>query len=76
MVVVVVVVVSRETVVAASGCVVVTNFVIGILSNVSGAALSHFTQKCETRVGHKVTTAGEFFSIFSYQSSASKSDLQ
>jgi hypothetical protein len=75
-VVVVVVVVSHETIVAASGCVVVTNFVIGISSNVSRAVPSHFTQKCKMRVGHEAMAAGELFSRFSYQSSASESDLQ
>jgi len=74
--VVVVVVVSREIVVAASSCVVGTGVVFGISSNVFGEAPSHFTRKCKTRIGHEATTAGEFFSRFSYQSSASKSDLQ
>ena len=71
---VVVVDVSYVIVVAVSSSVVVTGS--RTLSNVSGAAPSHFTQKCKMRVGHEVTTAGEFFSIFSYQSSASESDLQ
>jgi len=62
-VVVVVVGVSHAIGVAVSSSVVVTGFWIS--SNVSGAAPSHFTWKCETRVGHEVTTAGEFFSIFS-----------
>jgi len=76
-VVVVVVVVSHETVVAASSCLVATGVVFGILSNVFGEAPSHFTQKCKTRVSHKATTAGEFFFLrFSYQFSASKSNLQ
>jgi hypothetical protein len=57
--VVVVVDVSYAIIVAVSSSVVVTGFQIS--SNVSRAALSHFTRKCETRVGHEVTTAGEFF---------------
>ena len=74
--VVVVVVVSRVIVVAASGSVVVTSFVFGISSNIIGEAPSHFTQKWRTRVDQEATTSGEFFSRFSYQSSASESDLQ
>jgi hypothetical protein len=57
--VVVVVDVSYVIVVAVSSSVVVTGFWIS--SNVSWVAPSHFTRKCETRVGHEVTTAGEFF---------------
>lgn len=41
-----------------------------------GEAPSHFTRKCKTKVVHEVTAAGVFFSRFSYQFSASKSDLQ
>jgi hypothetical protein len=47
-----------------------------VSSNESGEVPSHLTQKCKTRVNHKATTAGELFSRFLYQSSASKSDLQ
>ena len=72
--VVVVVDVSYVIVVAVSSSVVVTGS--QILTNVSEVVPSHFTQKCNTRVGHKVTTAGELFSIFLYQSSTSKSNLQ
>jgi len=75
-VVVVVVDVSRETVVAAPNCVVGTGTVFGISSSIFGEAWSHFTWKCKTRVDQEVTAAGVFFSRFSYQSSASKSDLQ
>jgi hypothetical protein len=73
---VVVVVVSRVIVVAASGSVVVTSFVFGISSNIFGEAPSHFTRKWRRRVDQEATTSGEFFSRFSYQSSASESDLQ
>jgi len=71
--VVVVVVVSRETVVAASSCLIATDIIFGISSSMFGEARSHFTRKCRTRVDQEVTAAGEFFSRFSYQSSASKS---
>ena len=47
-----------------------------VLSNKSGEALSHFTWKCKINVGHNATTVGELHSRFSYQSSASESDLQ
>src|SRR5882762_6958554 len=60
--------------VAVSVFLVVTGF--GISSNVFGEAPSHFTRKCKTRVDQEVTTAGEFCSRFSYQSSASKPDRQ
>ena len=73
---VVMVVVSRETVVAASGCLVVIGIVFWISSSILGEAWSHFTRKCKARVDQEVTAAGEFFSRFSYQSSASESDLQ
>ena len=73
---IVVVFVSCEPVVAASGCVVVTGFGFWISSNVSRAARSHFTRKCKTSVDHEATTVGELHSRSSYQSSASKSDLQ
>jgi hypothetical protein len=72
--VVVVVNVSYAIIVAVSSSVVVTGFQIS--RNVFGVVPNHFTRKHETRVGHKVTTAGEFLSIFLYQSSASKSNLQ
>jgi hypothetical protein len=70
------VVVSCETIVAASSCLVVTGIVFGILSSISGEARSHFTRKCKTKVDQEATTAGELLSRFSYQSSASESDLQ
>ena len=77
MVVVVVVVfamfVSETIDVAASNGVVVIEFVS---SSKSREALSHFTQKCKINVGHDTTTVGELRSRFSYQSSASESDLQ
>jgi hypothetical protein len=47
-----------------------------VSSNESGEALSYFTRKCKTRVDQAVTAAGVFVSRFSYQFSASKSDLQ
>ena len=73
MVVVVVILVS-ETIDAAvsSGVVVMESF----LSNESGEALSHFTWKCKINVDHDATIVGELCSRFSYQSSASESDLQ
>jgi hypothetical protein len=70
----VVVFVSREVIVAAPNCVVVTGFVFGILSNKSGEAPSHLTQKCLQRVDHEVMTDGEFCLKFSYHSSALKLD--
>jgi hypothetical protein len=70
------VVVSRETVVAASSCLVVIGIVFWISSSILGEARSHFTRKCKARVDQEVMAAGEFFSRFSYQSSASESDLQ
>ena len=75
-VVVVVVLVSREVVVAAPGCLVVAGIIFGISCNKFGEARSHFTRKCKTRVDQEVTAAGMFCSRFSYQSSASESDLQ
>jgi hypothetical protein len=72
--VVVVVNVSYAIVVAVSSSVVVTGFRIS--SSVLGEAPSHFTRKCKMRFDHDATAAGEFFSRSSYQSSASKSDLQ
>jgi hypothetical protein len=47
-----------------------------VSSNELGEALSHFTQKCNTRVDQEVMAAGVFISRFSYQFLASKSDLQ
>ena len=73
---VVMVVVLRETVVAASSCLVVIGIVFWISSSILGEAWSHFTRKCKARVDQEVTAAGEFFLRFSYQSSASESDLQ
>ena len=74
--VMVVVDISREIVVAALSCVVVTGFVFEVSSNKFGEAQSHFTRKCKVRVDQEEMAAGEFFSRFSYYSSASKSDLQ
>ena len=73
-VVVVFVIFVLETIdVAVSNGVVVME---SVSSNKSGEALSHFTQKCKIDVGHNATTVSELCSRFSYQSSASESDLQ
>ena len=76
MVMVVVVFILLEVFVAVHNCVEVTGFSSGISSNISVEAPSHLTQKCLRRVDHEVMMDGEFFSKFSYHSSALKPDRQ